>query len=334
MALENLSICIPTYNRCNELKRLLDWIELYAPKEVTVVVRDNASSDNTWEVIQEWKIKTKHRAIINRNPENYGIDYNIIAVIQDSPTEYCWWMGDDDLFEPDVIRKVQKFLKNDYFDLIILNYKVWDSNFLTNSGPIFSDSNILYDNQKVISIVAELFSFISILIVKKKSFLSYHRDRPDFLNKTALDFTYAVLKLAFLNRVVFVGDAYIMYRGGADDHCFSWRDLSKPYFLGMEFVIGKNRLYSKILKICINRSLINIIRNKVIQENIPYHEKLKILLNLISTFSTVLAFWLKIVPRLILPNSFLLLVKRFLRYNICIQFAFLLTIVPKNLKIA
>lgn len=58
-----LSICIPTYNRCNYLKYSLESIVVQEPflnGEVEIVISDNASTDNTKEVAQEFVQKYKN----------------------------------------------------------------------------------------------------------------------------------------------------------------------------------------------------------------------------------------------------------------------------------
>jgi abequosyltransferase len=56
-----LSICIPTYNREKYLRRLLDSIvfqkEFIDTNDVEIVIADNASTDSTEELVNEYTKK-------------------------------------------------------------------------------------------------------------------------------------------------------------------------------------------------------------------------------------------------------------------------------------
>ncbi|NEQ25134.1 MAG: glycosyltransferase, partial [Microcoleus sp. SIO2G3] len=71
-----LSICIPTFNRAEELDNQLTWLfkEIKGfEDECEVIVSDNCSSDNTQEVVEKWRslfCQTTFKS--NRNQENVG----------------------------------------------------------------------------------------------------------------------------------------------------------------------------------------------------------------------------------------------------------------------
>ena len=49
------SVIIPTYNRANDLKRCLTSLVSQTYKNFEVIVCDNASTDNTREVIEQYQ---------------------------------------------------------------------------------------------------------------------------------------------------------------------------------------------------------------------------------------------------------------------------------------
>ncbi len=80
-----LSICIPTYNRAPYLKELLDSIvcqfddqEIY--NQVEVIISDNASEDNTTEVVAEYQKKYENIRYF-RNKENVGAAKNGLILL-------------------------------------------------------------------------------------------------------------------------------------------------------------------------------------------------------------------------------------------------------------
>lgn len=67
-----ISLCIPTYNRGNYLKRCIESIivqEEFRNGTVEIVISDNASDDNTQEIVREYAEKY-HNIIYSRNEVN------------------------------------------------------------------------------------------------------------------------------------------------------------------------------------------------------------------------------------------------------------------------
>lgn len=94
-----LSICIPTYSRANYLRDALESIYRQLNSElsqmVEVVVADNASRDNTEQVMKEFADKID-RLVYVKNPENIGFDGNVDVAVRSAHGNYCWYLGDDD----------------------------------------------------------------------------------------------------------------------------------------------------------------------------------------------------------------------------------------------
>jgi len=110
-----LSICIPTYNRAHYLKECLDSIvsrfgdpEVY--QSVEIVVSDNASPDNTRELVEEYRQKFSNIKYF-RNDKNIGFDLNVANVVERASGEYCWYMGDDDVIGGNSLKFIIDFLK-------------------------------------------------------------------------------------------------------------------------------------------------------------------------------------------------------------------------------
>ncbi len=107
-----LSICIPTYNRASYLPQCLDSIisqidtDELRPK-TEIVISDNASTDNTTEVVEGYKQKYPNITIVYfRNEKNIGFDRSFAKLIDTSRGEYCFSIGDDDAFFEGVIPKI------------------------------------------------------------------------------------------------------------------------------------------------------------------------------------------------------------------------------------
>lgn len=117
-----LSICIPTYNRSDYLDQCLASLVPQALEcQIPIYLSDNASSDNTQQVIQKYKaIYTKIFSF--KQEANLGHDLNHKSVITMATTEFAWLLGDDDIVLSGSLQKVIHFLESTpNCELLLLN---------------------------------------------------------------------------------------------------------------------------------------------------------------------------------------------------------------------
>lgn len=105
-----LAICIPTYNRGEFIEDTLRSILSQIRDEVEVVISDNASQDNTQQLVEEYE-KLFPSLTYFRWEKNMGFDRNILKAVELASAEYCWLMGSDDVLEPGGINSVLKAIK-------------------------------------------------------------------------------------------------------------------------------------------------------------------------------------------------------------------------------
>lgn len=109
-----LTIVIPTYNRKNQLVRLLKSIERQnALKKYYVVILNNHSNYDIESTLNNCFSSEFIKNIeINNRPINVGASYNISGAFLACKTDYLWIIGDDDevidgaidIIEEDIIR--------------------------------------------------------------------------------------------------------------------------------------------------------------------------------------------------------------------------------------
>lgn len=90
---KNLSICIPTYNRAKILDKTLFHIVSQNISHVEIIVSDNASVDETEEIVEKYK---KYGIKYYKNTENYGVVYNFLKVLELTTSEYVTLLSDED----------------------------------------------------------------------------------------------------------------------------------------------------------------------------------------------------------------------------------------------
>ena len=102
-----LSIAIPTFNGSKYLQDTLESIVpqiLSYPHNVDVVISDNASEDNTKDIVKKYQEKYQFIKYF-RNDVNVGPDKNFDLAIRRSGGKYVWLFSDDDLLQPDRLKQ-------------------------------------------------------------------------------------------------------------------------------------------------------------------------------------------------------------------------------------
>ena len=111
MECKDLEVFILTYNRANYLNIQLESICNQTAKGFKVRILNNASTDNTLEVIENIKKKYPEREIeVVTHPKNLGNRGNFKKVQELSTTKYCAIFHDDDCFSPEYIETAMQCL--------------------------------------------------------------------------------------------------------------------------------------------------------------------------------------------------------------------------------
>jgi len=166
-----LSICIPTYNRANDLNELIQkifQINCKNKSKIEICISNNASIDNTHELIQELQIKSPISIIYNNNIENIGFDKNLLKTLEIANGKYIMLLGDDDFIENENFLYLLKILNENDYDAVFSNYRIFNyqkpqENFLVYKNKPDNITNfneiLLYLNEKI--------TFMSSIILKK-----------------------------------------------------------------------------------------------------------------------------------------------------------------------
>lgn len=107
-----VSICIPSYNRPQQLLRLLRSIDTHADDIQIVICEDKAPKRlEVRAVVEEFKKESRYEVKYIENEVNKGYDWNIRDFITQADGEYNIYMGDDDGFIPGKLDEVITFLR-------------------------------------------------------------------------------------------------------------------------------------------------------------------------------------------------------------------------------
>ena len=213
-----LSICIPTYNRAKLLGQTLDNIIREATPGLEIVVSDNASTDETCELVNSYRRKYP-RITYLKQPTNIGQEPNYLEVVKAAQGEYCWLMGDDDQIVPGGIKYIlDNYLnKTRHIDFLLLTLFEYDETLTyvrnIHANHLGKTEDIYTNNVK--GFLAEFFcsSYLSTYIVNRKKWLRV--DARKYLN---LGVIYQCIVYDYLARedsyVQYVAKPVVKYRSG------------------------------------------------------------------------------------------------------------------------
>ena len=108
-----ISIIIPVYNTEKYLKRCLDSIVGQSFKDIEVIIVDDCSSGNCFEIAEEYKKNHKNIKYI-RNSENLGSAWSRLNGLSEAVGEYIHFEDSDDWVEKECYQKIYKYLGHNY----------------------------------------------------------------------------------------------------------------------------------------------------------------------------------------------------------------------------
>ncbi len=226
-----LSICIPTHNRKDYLKQtiqsILSSIHAGNNQNIEICISDNCSTDGTDRMINEI-IATNpvSKIYYKRNDSNIGADLNYISVIKMASSEYCWFLGSDDIILPNGIDDVLKLTAESGFDIILFSrinctkdMEIKETeHFLKldeNDKYDFNNQNDLFRYLKNARSLGAFFSYLSSIVFKKSKWDAVTYD-PTF---TGSAFSHAYMLLSFMQSGLILKYVYtpaVLNRGGND----------------------------------------------------------------------------------------------------------------------
>lgn len=172
-----LTIAIPTYNRCAYLKENLDVLLPQCAKYeeiIKVVVSDNASTDDTQELLTSYINLYPKLIHYNRNEINIGLQGNFDKAVDLSVSKYVFLMGDDDILSPNFIDIIIPYIKNNQeYGIIHWGRLIGDANCNNNKlhNPFFKEIVSVQNVNDFIKTTLSSTNFLSSCLFNKKCWI-------------------------------------------------------------------------------------------------------------------------------------------------------------------
>lgn len=215
-----LSICIPTFNRATFLKEGLDSLQNSWVSDVEIVISDNASSDGTIAMLEDYAHQLPLRW--RRNKTNLGFDRNLVAVVSMARGRYCWLLGSDDCITLGTLAKVMDQLRKHDPDILHFGYVQADITMrpLSRAAPPASAIPVVMTSIEVpkylgaLPNVSLLFAFISSFIFRRERWTAQTDHLPDWIDSHYVHAYMVHAMLAAGATVLSSDDCFVIARGG------------------------------------------------------------------------------------------------------------------------
>lgn len=107
-----VSLVVITFNQENLIEDTLESISRQSYEWIEIIINDDASTDRTFSLIQEWAKSFKDKFIkvdIHKNEHNLGVSANLTDAVKRSTGKYIKCLGGDDILKDDAIEKMVGF---------------------------------------------------------------------------------------------------------------------------------------------------------------------------------------------------------------------------------
>ena len=140
-----LTIAIPTYNGAKTINRMLSLLLPQCDDRVEILVVDNASTDNTSEIVNE-AVKDYTFVQYIRNERNIGPDSNFLKCMNLAQGKYTFLLSDDDVLMEGKLKYILELLAKEEISLVYLNAKGFYETYIDEQHCI-SYERAIYDNR-------------------------------------------------------------------------------------------------------------------------------------------------------------------------------------------
>lgn len=105
-----ISVIMGIYNCSSTLEEALDSLLAQTYQGFKVIMCDDGSTDNTYQIAQQYSQKYQEKFILIRNEKNMGLNHTLNHCLQYADTEYVARMDGDDISLPERFQKQIEFL--------------------------------------------------------------------------------------------------------------------------------------------------------------------------------------------------------------------------------
>lgn len=191
--MQSISILIITYNQQDVISRALDSIIIQANHGLNeIIVCDDCSTDNSWDVISEYQYRYPSIIKAYRNQQNLGIYLNIEKVIslRGSSNLYMILAGDDAL-EDGTLLRLQEYINSEKVDTNESVALYFDWKVIRPNGVSFKSSNrkVLKNPQQLTRLIMRTYVYNRGTFISEK-LISQFSPVPKYLGVSLAEYCF------------------------------------------------------------------------------------------------------------------------------------------------
>ena len=250
-----LSIIVPAYNEAESISRLIDSIVNQKFKNYELILINDGSTDNTYDIMINYSKKYNNIVVINKPNTGRGDTRN--SGIKIANGEYITFADADDYYASNFFETIIPELKNGGFELLVFNAYFNDSNgnFKSEINEKQKSSNFLEKNGVKKYLRGDFcnklgnapWNKIYLKSVIDKYDLKYEPDKA-----SGQDLVFNVLYAAKINKYRYINKKLYYYQCNIRAYTFTNVNTLKKY----QEIISENLKYYDIFsKICIDNNV-------------------------------------------------------------------------------
>lgn len=141
-----LTIAIPNHNKQEHISKTINSVLNQTDKNFEFIIFDNHSTDNSWNIIKEFKNKNQYIKIF-RNKTNIGMSGNWNLCSKKAKGTYLFILHADDIISPFFVTTTKKIISKYKPDTIDYTYSINDIKIL-KSDSIWNKKKCAFYNKK------------------------------------------------------------------------------------------------------------------------------------------------------------------------------------------
>ena len=250
-----ISVIIPVYNVEKYLNQCLDSIVNQTLKEIEIIVINDASTDNSLQIIHEYSKKYKNIKVID-NKQNEGL-YNARNIgLKNAIGKYIGFVDSDDYIEYDMYESLYFKAQETNADIVSCNYNIFYENTKKTKKINFSKSIYLLEKSNNNLIGAEEILFYTSVPwnkIFKKDFLT--KNNIMFDSKIKFFYDACFNRICYLNadKIIYIPQFLYTYRKFRKDSIRNKKETKNVYDIFM-----------------VSQSLINYVKTNNMERFLPY----------------------------------------------------------------
>lgn len=210
-----VSILIPNYNYGKYLAECLESVLEQTYDNFEVIITDNRSTDQSYEIIAQYRKKFLERGIwcdISQNKRNIGSAGNTEKCFHRSEGEYFIWLSSDDSLEPDAIKNmVESLAKYPSAGCVMVHRnEIDDKGVKATTPPFYNQSCYIPGEQQAAVYMMAGIAVSSQILFRKISYLNMLKWK--MLRFQVAGDWYDNFLMACVGDVVYIKKALVNYR--------------------------------------------------------------------------------------------------------------------------